>query len=214
MNTLLIVNSSPRKDSVSRRLTQHFAEQWKTRVPGTKIIERDLSAEKLPFVDESWIEASRTPEEKRTYEQQKLLQLSDALIADLISADIIVLGVPMHNFSIPATLKAWIDQIARSGKTFSYGAQGPKGLLPSNKKVFVIVSQGGSYPQDSPMAAMDFQVPYLQKIFGFLGLTDLTFIHADKQGLGGEVAQQSIDKAVENLSDFAESCARQLASAA
>lgn len=212
MTTLLIVNSSPRSQSVSRRLTRHFAGEWKKRNADVRIIERDLSADALPFVDESWIEASRTPEAQRTAEHQKLLQLSDTLIDEVTSADTIVLGVPMHNFSIPASLKAWIDQIARAGKTFSYTDQGPKGMIP-NKKVFAIVSRGGPYAPDSPAASMDFQVPYLQKVLGFLGLTDITFIHADKQGFGAESAQQSVDKAVASLSSIAEGCAVHLASA-
>jgi FMN-dependent NADH-azoreductase len=214
MNSLLIVNSSPRTQSVSRRLTQHFADEWTKRNPDTRIVERDLAAKPLPFVDEAWIEASRTPDAQRTAQQRKLLQLSDSLIQEVMSADTIVLGVPMHNFSIPASLKAWIDQIARAGKTFSYGEQGPKGLVPANKKVFAIVSRGGPYAPDSPIAAMDFQVPYLQKVLGFLGLTDITFIHADKQGFAPEAAQLTLDKAVESLSAIAEGCAAHLASVA
>jgi FMN-dependent NADH-azoreductase len=212
MNTLLVVNSSPRAQSVSRRLTQHFAEEWAKRNPDTTVVVRDLSANTLPFVDEAWIEASRTPEEQRSAQQQKLLQLSDTLIDEVMAADTIVLGVPMHNFSIPATLKAWIDLIARAGKTFTYTDKGPKGLVPASKKAFAIVSRGGPYAPDSPLAAMDFQVPYLQKVLGFLGLTDLSFIHADKQGMGVEAAQLALDEAVANLSTIAENCAVRVAS--
>jgi FMN-dependent NADH-azoreductase len=214
MNTLLIVNSSPRSQSVSRRLTQHFVDEWKKRNPDTQTIERDLSSAAIPLVNEPWIQAVYTPEAQRTPEQQKMLQLSDALIAELMMADTIVLGVPMHNFTVPTVLKAWIDQIARAGKTFAYNDQGPKGLIPSEKKVFAIVSRGGPYAPDSPVGAMDFQVPYLQKMLAFLGLTDVTFIHADKQGFGPEAAQQAIDRAVQHLSQIAEGCATHLANAA
>ncbi len=214
MNTLLIVNSSPRTQSVSRRLTQHFVDEWKKRNADTRIIDRDLAVNPVPFVDEAWIEASHTPEAERTDEQNKLLQLSDTLIDEVMQADTIVLGVPMHNFSIPASLKAWVDQVVRAGKTFSYSGQGPKGLIPANKKVFAIVSRGGPYAPDSPMGAMDFQVPYLQKVLGFLGLTDVTFIHADKQGFGGEPAQLAVDAAVARLSAIAEGCVSHLAAVA
>lgn len=206
MHTLLVLNSSPRRDSVSRRLTKHFVEEWKTRVPETRIINRDLIAEPLPLLDESWITASYTPEEQQTPEQRKLLQLSDTLIAEIMTADTIVLGVPMHNFSIPTSLKAWFDLIVRKGKTFAYTSSGAQGLVVPDKKVFAIVSSGGSYAPDSPMGAMDFQVPYLQKILGFIGLNDVTFIQADKQGFGPEAAQQSIDTAVARLSSLAEGC--------
>lgn len=197
MKSLLIVNSSPRRESVSRRLTRHYAAQWKARNPEGQVVERDLAAQALTFVTESWVDAAYTPAEQRTPEQQQVLALSDALIEEVLSADEIVLGVPMHNFSIPATLKAWIDLIARAGKTFRYSANGPEGLVPSGKKVIVVVSRGGAYGEGSPF---DFQVPYLRQVFAFLGLKDFTVVQADRQGMGGEAAQQSQARAVEQLS--------------
>ena len=203
MNTLLIINSSPRSNSVSRRLTQHFAGEWKATHPDTRVIERDLAADALPFVTESWIQASYTPPDQRTPQQQQALQLSDALIEELVAADVIVLGVPMHNFSIPASLKAWLDLVVRAGRTFSYGERGPKGLLPEGKQVVAIVSRGGAYAEGSPVAAFDFQVPYLKKILGFIGLSDVILVDADKQGSAAETARQSIDNAVEKISALA-----------
>ena len=179
-STLLIVNSSPRSGSVSRRLTSHVAEQWKQRNPNGRIIERDLTAETPAFVSENWIQASYTPEAERTTEQQQALAQSDALIAELMAADVIVIGAPMHNFSISAPLKAWIDQIVRAGKTFSYGESGPKGLIPSDKRVLVIVSRGGTYGEGSPA---DFQVPYLRHMLRFVGLNNLSVVDADQQAL-------------------------------
>ena len=180
----------------------------------TRIVERDLTAEPLPQVSESWIQAAYTPEPQRTPEQRNLMQLSEKLIEEVMAANTIVLGVPMHNFSVPTALKAWIDLIVRAGKTFSYGAGGAKGLVPSNKKVFAIVSRGGPFAPDSPMGAMDFQVPYLQKILGFIGLTDVTFIHADKQSLEPDTARQVVDKAIQHLTQIADGCTSHLASAA
>lgn len=196
MKTLLIVNSSPRPSSVSRRLTGYYAEQWKALNPEGRVVERDLSAEPLPFVTHAWIEAAYTPAEQLTPEQAKLLALSDKLIDEVMAADEIILGVPMHNFSIPASLKAWIDLIARRGKTFRYGSNGPEGLISSEKKAIVVVSQGGTYGAGSPY---DFQVPYLRRVLGFLGLTDITVVQADRQGFAAEVAEQSVSRALEQL---------------
>lgn len=197
MKNLLIINSSPRQNSVSRRLTRHYAEQWQAQNSHGQIRERDLAADPPPFVTNAWIEAIYTPVDQLTTEQKKLLSYSDTLIQELLDADEIVLGVPMHNFSIPATLKAWIDLVTRRGKTFRYGSNGPEGLLPSDKKVIAIVSQGGTYGEGSPI---DFQVPYLLHMLAFIGLTDVTVVHADRQAFGPDVAEQSIDQAIRRLS--------------
>ena len=170
MHTLLIVNSSPRSNSVSRRLTRHVAEQWTAHNSDGRVIERDLVAEPLPFLTESWIEASTTPAAQQTPEQQQALALSDTLIEELRAADVIVLGVPMHNFSIPASLKAWIDLITRAGKTFSYSDKGPQGLIPEGKQVLAIVSRGGSYAEGTPAFAADFPsgpVPAVQSFYNW-----------------------------------------------
>lgn len=206
MDALLIVNSSPRSTSVSRRLTEHVAEQWQDSNPGGRVIRRDLAAEPLPYLTEPWIQASYTPAPQLSSEQQQTLALSDLLIAELQAADLIVLGVPMHNFSIPASLKAWIDLIVRAGKTFKYGEKGAQGLLSSNKRVLIIVSRGGSYGQDSPSFAADFQVPYLKHMLAFVGLTEVTVIDADKQAFGAEAAQQSVAGAIRQLSELSERC--------
>ncbi len=206
MNTLLIINSSPRSNSVSRNLTAHFAKEWKAKNPGSRVIERDLSADSLPFVSEAWIQASYTPAAQRTPQQQQALTLSDTLIEELMAADVIVLGVPMHNFSIPASLKAWFDLVVRAGKTFSYGDKGPKGLIDSSKRVVALVSRGGVYDVGPTAASSDFQVPYLRYMLRFLGLEDVSVIAADKQAFGPEAAQQSVDEAMVKLSLLAEHC--------
>ena len=196
MKTLLVVNSSPRSNSVSRRLTRRVSEEWLAKNPNGRIIERDLATGSLPFLTEEWIVATTTPADKRTAAQNETLALSDALIEELVAADPIVLGVPMHNFAVPASLKAWIDLITRAGKTFSYGDTGPKGLLSSTKKVLVVVTRGGVYGEGSPA---DFQIPYLRHMLNFIGLTDVTIIEADKQAFGADAAQQSVDRAIEKI---------------
>lgn len=205
MSTLLMVNSSPRSNSVSRKLTRQFAQDWKTRRPNAQIIERDLSDGSIPYLNESWIEAAYTPEPQRTPAQRNLLALSDTLVDEIMAADVIVLGIPMHNYSVPASFKAWIDQIARAGKTFSYTSQGPKGLIPSHKKVVAILSRGGVYSPEGALGAMDFQVSYLWQVFALVGLTDVTFIHADRQGMGGQAAQLAADQALQHLSSLVRS---------
>jgi FMN-dependent NADH-azoreductase len=178
MSTLIQYDSSPMGErSISRRLTADFAGTWLKSHPNSKIVTRDLAALELPRVDALWISAAHTPEEARTKDQKKALAVSDALIADLKNGDEYVFGVPMHNFGVPSTLKLWIDQVARAGKTFSYTANGPAGLL-TGKKATVLIASGGVYEQGSSMAAFNFVAPYLQAVFGFLGITDLTIISA------------------------------------
>ena len=178
MPTLLHIDSSPLgESSISRRLSREFVQQWKQANPQSAIVTRDLTSSNLSAIDAEWIGANFTPENARTSRQKELLALSDALIAELVSADEYVFGVPMHNFSIPSTLKLWIDQISRAGKTFTYTSAGPNGLL-KNKKATFLVASGGVYAYESPMAAFNFVEPYLRSAFGFLGVTDTTFISA------------------------------------
>ena len=178
MSTLVQFDSSPMGDySVSRKLTAKFADTWLRAHPDGTIIRRDLSTLKLQSVDASWVAAAYTPEEARTKEQKQALAISDSLIADLQHGDEYVFGVPMHNFSIPSTLKLWIDQVARNGKTFRYTANGPTGLLSGKKATFLIAS-GGVYEQENGTHALNFVAPYLRAVFGFMGVTGVTIISA------------------------------------
>jgi FMN-dependent NADH-azoreductase len=178
MSTLLKLDSSPMgQGSISRKLTAKFAETWLKSHPGGKVIERDLTTLNLPVLDASWVGAAYTPESSRTAAQTNALAVSNSLINDLEQADEYVFGVPMHNFSIPSTLKLWIDQVVRAGKTFSYGANGPKGLL-TGKKAILLLASGGEYAKDSAMASFDFVTPYLEKVLAFIGITDVTVITA------------------------------------
>jgi FMN-dependent NADH-azoreductase len=179
MATLLKLDSSPMGErSVSRKLTSKFADTWLKAHPDGKIIERDLTSLHLDVIDGLWVGAAYTPEASRTEEQAAALRVSDQLIAELQEADEYVFGVPMHNFGIPSTLKLWIDQISRVGKTFSYGAGGPKGLL-TGKKATLLLATGGVYAQGTAMAALDFVTPYLRAVLGFLGIADVTVIVAE-----------------------------------
>ena len=179
MATLLKIDSSPMGDrSISRKLTAKFVDVWRKAHPGGEVISRDLSKVSIPMVDGSWVGAAYTPEEGRSLEQRKVLAVSDELLAELQQADEVVLGVPMHNFSIPSTLKLWIDQVVRVGKAFSYSAAGPQGLL-KNKKATLLIASGGVYGEGSATASLNFVAPYLRAVFAFIGITDVTIIAAE-----------------------------------
>lgn len=179
MKTLLHIDSSPLYGrSVSRQLTGAFVTQWQSSHPDGVVIDRDLTATTIPPISAEWVGAVYTPEQARTPQQKELLALSDQLLGELAQADEYVIGVPMHNFGVPSVLKLWIDQIARVGKTFSYADGGaPKGLLTGKKATFLIAT-GGIYDAQTRMASMNFVEPYLRSVFGFLGVTDTTFLTA------------------------------------
>jgi FMN-dependent NADH-azoreductase len=176
---LLRIDSSPLdiQSSFSRQLTDEFTRKWQNAHPDGHIITRDLAATHLSPVNAEWIGAAYTPEPNLTPRQREVLALSGELTAELTAADEYLFGVAMHNFSIPSTLKLWIDQIVRVGKTFSYENGVPAGLLQNKKATFFLAS-GGVYTAGTPMEAMNFAEPYLRTMFGFLGVTDTHFIHA------------------------------------
>jgi FMN-dependent NADH-azoreductase len=192
---LLQIDSSARSSSITRQLTAKFVEEWKKNHPAGEVIRRDLATTVLPQITDDWggthVEASQLTAAQRTY-----LATSDHLIEELQAADTVVIGAPMYNFAIPSPLKAWIDQIVRMGKTFGYGPSGARGLL-SDKKVTVITARGGAYPKGTPGEKLDFQEPYLRHILGFIGLTDVTFIHAENQAR--EKAGPSLASAAEHI---------------
>tara|TARA_R110002073_G_scaffold29086_9_gene91912 strand:+ start:15899 stop:16552 length:654 start_codon:yes stop_codon:yes gene_type:complete len=171
---ILHINASSLYDgSQTRKLSQYLVEQITANTPGTTITSRDV-AEGLPFIDEAWVTANFTPAEDHRADQKETLTLSDQLIEELIESDIIIMAVPLYNFSIPASLKAWIDQVARVRKTFHYTEEGPKGLL-TDKKAYLIAASGGT----AIGGELDFATPYLKHILAFMGITDVTIIAAD-----------------------------------
>lgn len=178
MSTLLHVDSSPLYGrSVSRQLTETFVTEWKASHPNGTVVYRDLNATPIAPISAEVVGAAYTPEEARTPQQKELLGLSDKLIAELEQADEYVFGVPMHNFGVPSVLKLWIYQIARAGRTFSYADGVPRGLLTGKKATFLIAT-GGKYDAQTQMASLNFVEPYLRSVFGFLGVTDATFLTA------------------------------------
>ena len=179
MATLLRIDSSPMAgdSSFSRQLTTEFVRQWQETHPGGKVITRDLAATNLSQVTAQWIGAAYTPEAALNQQQREILAISDELISELYQADEYVFGVPMHNFSIPSSLKLWIDQIVRAGKTFAYENGASKGLL-SHKRATFLMATGGDYKPGTPMQELNFVEPYLRSLFGFIGVTDTRFVTA------------------------------------
>jgi FMN-dependent NADH-azoreductase len=186
---LLRIDSSARRSSVSRQLTDRFVDAWKKANPAGEVIERDLATTHLPHITDEWTLAAYSDPATRTPAQREVLSVSETLIEELVAADMIVIGAPMYNFAVSAPLKAWIDQVVRVGRTVHVGPNGREGIL-KGKKVFVLTSRGGSYRPDTPTAQYDHQEPYLRHILGFIGLTDVTFIHAENQK-PGELAEPS-----------------------
>jgi FMN-dependent NADH-azoreductase len=191
MPTLLQLDSSPLETSVSRELTREFVKTWKAAHPDGTVIYRDLALGALKTLDAQWIFSSFTPGPARTAEQKQVLAVSDELIAELERADEYVIGVAMHNFTIPGTLKLWIDQVLRKGETFDYGSTGPQGLLVG-KKATVLVATGGVYDLGTPSGAYNFIEPYLKTILGFIGVKDVTFVTA---GGASKLMSPDVDRA-------------------
>ncbi len=173
INRILRIDASARKTgSVTRSLADETIDHL-VELGAVNLVSRDV-ASGLPFVDEDWIAANFTPVDERTTVHKAKLSLSDSLVAELESADTIVISTPIYNFGIPATLKAWVDMVCRVGMTFQYTETGPVGLL-EGKRAIILVASGGT-PVGSPI---DFATPYLKQAMAFVGITDVTFIAAD-----------------------------------
>lgn len=185
--TVLRVDASARKNgSISRDFTNRFIDTLAQHVD-VATLNHD-TAEGLPFVDEDWIGANFTPADARTTEQKEKLALSDSLISDLQAADVLAIGVPVYNFGIPASLKAWIDLVARAGVTFKYTEDGPQGLL-TGKKAYLFAASGGTQVG----SAIDFAVPYLKHALAFIGITDVTVIAADKTAIDADASLKAAE---------------------
>lgn len=196
MTKILHITASIRdEDSISRSLSQGLVDKI-TADKNASVIERDLSKTDLHFVSAESFAAVGTPKEERTSAQQDLAALSDALIAELQEADIIVLGVPIYNFGAPASFKAWADLVARAGTTFTYTENGPKGLL-ENKKAYLVGVSGGT-PINSDI---DFMTPWVTFFLGFLGINDVEVIAAD--GIMGQDGAEKIQAAKSKIETIA-----------
>lgn len=195
---ILQINASARSVGAnSTRLADAITARLQAQHPGAVVELRDLATTPHPVLDEPALGALFTPTEQRTAEQAARVALDDALIAQVQSADAIVLGVPMYNFGVPVQLKTWIDAIARVGVTFRYTEKGPEGLL-KGKKVYVALARGGLY-RDTPA---DSQTPYLKNVLAFLGMTDVEFIFAEGLAMGADSANKAFAEAEARLAEI------------
>ena len=191
---VLSINSSGRQEgSVTRELGVNLIAALEDRYGSVELTRRDVGPG-LPFVDAAWIEANFTPDDNRTQSHLDTLALSNELVAELKAADVLVIGVPVYNFSISAALKAWIDMIARARLTFRYTENGPVGLL-EGKTAYVVVATGG-VPVGSPL---DFATPYLRHALAFLGINDVNVIAADRVNSNRD---ESMDRARAEIAEL------------
>jgi FMN-dependent NADH-azoreductase len=202
MSKVLVIKSSVFSgQGESSKLVDHTIEQLKQEIPGVEIIERDLGIEPIEHLSGSTTAAFFAEDPTQLSEdQQQALALSNTLIDELTSVDYLVLGVPMYNFGIPSTLKAWIDHIARAGVTFRYTENGPQGLVNNVKKTIVTAARGGLY-KGTPK---DTQTAYLKDVLGFIGIENVEFVYAEALSMGEkesavQQAQQDIDAIVDAL---------------
>jgi FMN-dependent NADH-azoreductase len=191
MLNLLIVEASPRGPySASRRLAERFAAEWRAKHDGNVVV-RDLATSNVPYISLPWIGGAFTPAEQHSPEMADAIKVSDDYIAEMLSADEIVIATPMYNFSIPALLKSYIDHVVRAGVTFSMSYEG----LVTGKKATVIIASGGDFSPGTPYASLNVASDYLRQILGFIGITDVTVVLAGGT-LGIDTGQTTMEEFV------------------
>lgn len=201
MSHLLVINSSAAgAASVSKQLIDETVARLRAADPALVVVERDLGANPVPHLDADSTAAIRGAEPANDA-QRAAKALSDSLVAELKAADTLLIGAPMYNFGIPSTLKSWFDHVLRAGVTFKYGENGPVGLL-EGKRAIVVESRGGIY-SSGPTQALDSQEPHLRTMLGFIGISDVTFVRAEKLGYGPEAREQAINDAKAELARVA-----------
>jgi FMN-dependent NADH-azoreductase len=192
MTQVLYVTSSPRAGSYSNSVADKVIAELKKSHPGASVTTRDLARDPLPHIDADFLQATRSADGPQTDAQRAMLARSDALVDELFAADVIVIAAPMYNFSIPSTLKAWIDHVARPGRTFSYSAKGPEGLA-KGKRAIIINAKGGIY-SSGPAQALEHQSTYLRGVLGFFGITDVEAIDVEGVGLSPDAAAKAVER--------------------
>jgi FMN-dependent NADH-azoreductase len=200
VNNILAVNSSVSRDaSVSQELVAYAVDRLLDLAPDATVVSRDLSHGPVPHLTPATVSGVRGV--AGTDDELGAQALSDELIAEIRDADVLVIGAPMYNFSIPTSLRAWFDHVLRPRVTFAYSEAGPKGLL-TGKRAIVIQSRGGLY-SEGPAKAIDFQEPYLTQLLSFVGITDVTFVHAEKIGFGPEARELALSTARSRIDEVA-----------
>ena len=197
-NVLIIESSARQQDSFSRQLTRQFISQWQAAHPADRVTVRDLARNPVPHLDANLLGGWMKPEAQRSAEENASLQRSNELTDEVLAADVLVLAAPMYNFAIPSTLKAWLDHVLRAGVTFNYTETGPQGLL-TGKQAYVLTARGGLYAGSTS----DHQEPYLRQVMAFIGIHDVTFIHAEGLNLGGDFQEKGLNQAKARLAAIA-----------
>jgi len=181
--------------SISRQLTAEIVAKLRQVTPGLEITYRDLAAEPVPHLTGVLIAARQPGAQQPSADVDQDLLLGAKVLHEFLAADIVVVGAPMYNFGVPSQLKAWIDNLAVSGKTFRYIATGVVGLA-GGKRMIIASSRGGFYAGSSPVASLDHQEAYLSGFFGFLGVTDIAFVRAEGVNVSPEQRQRGLDSAL------------------
>jgi FMN-dependent NADH-azoreductase len=197
MTKVLIIRSSAAlSHAVSNGLVDAYKADYAKAHPDATIIDHDFGANPLPVI--SGHNISGLGPDPQTPEAKAFVETSDALVAELIEADYLIIGSPMYNLGISALLKTWLDYVTRAGKTFKYTENGPAGLLPAGKKALVIATRGGFY-SEGPAAGYDHQVPHLKSMLMFLGITDIEIVYAESLNMGPEPKAEAITQATAKL---------------
>jgi len=191
-NILMVSSSARQQDSVTRRFANELLNSLQKQNNKSNIQERDVSVG-IPYLDEQWVNANFTASEQRSHDDKDALAYSDNLVDELQAADSIIIAAPIYNFSVPASLKAWIDQILRVGLTFNYSSEGPVGLL-ENKKAYIIIASGGTEIGSD----IDFASGYLRHVMNFIGINDISIISADRFNQDDEQNVQKINTQIQN----------------
>lgn len=195
---LLHIDSSITGDaSVSRELTARTVAAWVASHPGTEVQHLDLAAREVPHLSANAL-GFRTGQAAATDAQRRENALSEALVTQFLAADVVVIGAPLYNFTIPTQLKAWIDRVAQAGRTFTYTAQGPQGLA-GGKTVIVALTRGGVYSTSDAGRALEHQESYLQTVMGFFGITDVRFVRAEGVAMGPDAKAQALATAANEI---------------
>lgn len=199
MTKILYIKSSPRGDaSYSTRVGDQAVAELRQAYPDAEIVERDLGREKPFHIDADYLKALGTPEGERSEEARKRVAHADALIDELLAADTVVISVAMINFAIPSTLKSWIDQVARAGRTFRYDEKGQSHGLATGKRVILVQAHGGQYC-NTHAQSIDFVTPYLKHMLGFMGMTNVEVVHVEGTIFGEEVAEKAVVAGIERV---------------
>ncbi|MCK7596826.1 NAD(P)H-dependent oxidoreductase [Microbulbifer sp. CAU 1566] len=193
---LKIQTSLFQNDGQSTQLANQFADQWLTANPGGEIVSRNLAASPVPHLDLERFQALNSDPAERTPEQQDVVDFSNTLIEEIREADTLVFGIPMYNFSVPSSLHAYFDHIARAGVTFQYTENGPQGLL-TGKRAYVVITRGGLYGEDHA------QTNFIRQFLGFIGINEVEFIYAEGLAMGDESRNGALSAARERLSQLA-----------